>query len=149
MNPHGLWPWGFISYGHEAGLRLLGLLDGRDAEEPLELPAELRRALVPDRPRGRARVVPVVGHEPPGLVEPDSLEVLERRAGRHQLEVVVEGRKAHPGLLRHLLDAHWPGAVRVDLPQDPGDAGEVIVPAGQGTERPALFTPEHAVDDLA
>ncbi len=33
----------------------------------------------------------VVGHEPPRLVEPDPLEVLERRAGRHELEVMVEG----------------------------------------------------------
>src|SRR3954468_11266042 len=86
------------STGDEAGPRLLGLLGGGDAVEPLELPAELRRALVPDRPRGGARVVALVGHEPLRVVEPDALEVLERRAGRHELEVVVEGRDAHPGL---------------------------------------------------
>jgi hypothetical protein len=42
--------------------------EGSHAEEPFELPAELRWALVADRPRGGARVVPVVGHEPPRLV---------------------------------------------------------------------------------
>src|SRR3982751_4872133 len=86
---------GGASTGHKAGTRVLGLLDGRHAEEPLELPAELRRALVPDRPRGGARVVPIVGHEPPRLVEPNPLEVLERRAGRDQIEMVVEGGNAH------------------------------------------------------
>src|SRR4051794_8953645 len=64
-----------VSDGHETSPRLLGLLDRRHAEEPLELPAELRRALIPDRPRRGARVVAVVGHEPPCVVEPDSLEV--------------------------------------------------------------------------
>src|SRR5262249_31761224 len=43
------------STGHESSPRLLGLLEGRHAEEPLELPAKLRRALVPDRPRRGAR----------------------------------------------------------------------------------------------
>ena len=28
----------------------------------------------------------------------------------------------------------------VDVPHDPGDAGEVVVSAGQGTERPALLS---------
>ncbi len=51
---------------HESSPHLLGLLDGCDTEKPLELPAELRRALVADCPGGRARVVAIVGHEPPG-----------------------------------------------------------------------------------
>ena len=57
------------------------------------------------------------------LVEPDPLEVLERGAGRHELEVVVEGRDAHPGLPRQLLDAERPRVLGVDVPQDPGDSG--------------------------
>src|SRR4051794_31708453 len=80
-----------FSTGHEAGPHLLGVLGGGIAVEPLELPAELRRALVSDRPRGRARVVSLVGHEPLGVVEPDSLQVLERRARRHELEIMMEG----------------------------------------------------------
>src|SRR5579875_680794 len=70
--------FGEDSTGDKAGAHLLGLLDGRRAEEPLELPAELRRTGVPDRPRRRARVVAVVGHQPPRVVEPNPLEVLER-----------------------------------------------------------------------
>src|SRR3954466_2828613 len=85
-----------FSTGHEPGPRPLGLLHGRHAEEPLELPAELGGALVADRSRGRARVVAVKGHEGPGPVEPDAFDVLERRTGRHELEVVVEDRRAHP-----------------------------------------------------
>src|SRR3954447_13950614 len=84
------------STGHEPGPRPLGLLHGRHAEESLELPAELGGALVADRSRGRARVVAVESHEGPGPVEPDALDVLEWRAGRHELEVVVEDRRAHP-----------------------------------------------------
>src|SRR3954453_23541031 len=136
------------STGHEAGPRLLGVLDGGDAVEPLELPAELRWALVPDRPGGGARVVALVGHEPLGVVEPDSLEVLERRARRHELEVVVEGREAHTGLPRQIVDAVLPRVIGMDLPQDPGDAGEVVVPARQGPERAALLALEHAIDNL-
>ena len=51
---------------HEASPRVLDPPKGRHPEEPLELPAELRRALVANRPRGAAGVVPVVGHQPPG-----------------------------------------------------------------------------------
>src|SRR3954447_3949824 len=137
------------STGHEASPRLLGVLGGGDAVEPFELPAELRRALVPDRPRGGTRVVSLVSHEPLGVVEPDSLEILERRTRRHQLEVVVEGREAHPGLPRQLLDAELPRIIGVDLPQNPGDAGEVVTTARQGSECPALLTLEHAIDDFA
>src|SRR3954447_21733082 len=137
------------STGHEASPRLLGVLGGGDAVEPLELSAELRRALVPDRPRGGTRVVSLVGHEPLGVVEPDSLEILERRTSRHQLEVVVEGREAHPGLLRQLLDAELTRVIGVDLPQDTGDAGKMVVPARQGTQGPALLALEHAIDDFA
>src|SRR5271166_2251304 len=93
--------------GHEASPRVLGLPEGRHAEEPFELPAELRWALVADRPRGGARVVPVVGHEPPRLVEPDSLEVLQGGAGRHELEVVMEGRHAHARPLRRSALRTW------------------------------------------
>jgi hypothetical protein len=53
------------------------LLNRRHAEEPLVLPAELRRALVTDRSRDGAWVMAVVGHEPLGPIEPDSLEELE------------------------------------------------------------------------
>src|SRR5947209_14292108 len=135
--------------GHEAGPRLLGLLSGGGAVEPLELPAELRRALIPDRPRRGARVVALVGHEPLRVVEPDALEVLERRARRHELEVVVEGRDAHPGLPRQLLDAERPRVIGVDVPEHTGDAGEVLIPTRQGAQGPALLAPEHAIDDLA
>jgi hypothetical protein len=127
------------STGDETSPRLFGLLDGRHAEEPLELAAELRRALVPDCPRGGARVVPVVGHEPSGPVEPDSLKVLERGAGRHELEVVMEGRDAHARPLRHALNSKRLRPLGVDLLQDPSNSGEVLVPAGQGTKGPALL----------
>src|SRR4051794_3243655 len=144
--------WGVLwraSTGHEAGPRVLGLLDGRHAEEPLELPTELRRALVPDRPRGGARVVAVVGHEPLCVVEPDSLQVLERRGGSHELEVVIKGRDAHARSLSHVFSTERLRVIGMDLLQNSNDAGEVVVPAGQGTEGPSLFTAEHAVDDLA
>jgi len=38
-----------------------------------------------------------------GVVEPDSLEVLKRRARGHKLEVVVEGRKLIPAFLANPL----------------------------------------------
>jgi hypothetical protein len=134
---------------HEASPRVLGLPEGRHAEEPFELPAELRWALVADRPRGGARIVPVVGHEPPRLVEPDPLEVLQGGAGRHELEVVMEGRHAHARPLRHVLSAERLRVLGVEVFQDPSDSAEVRVPAGQGTERPALLAAQHAIDDFA
>src|SRR3954451_3030498 len=108
------------------GARLLDLLEWRHAEEPLELPAELGRTLVADGSRRRARVVAVEGHERPGPVESDALDVLKRGTGRHELEVVVEDRHAHPRPPRELLDVERLRVLRVDVPQDPGDAREVI-----------------------
>jgi hypothetical protein len=119
--------------------RLLGLLNGRHAEEPLELPAELRRPLVTDSSRGGACVIAVAGYEPLGPVEPDSLAVLERRAGRHEFEMVVEGRDAHARPVGQFLDAEQSCMLDVDVLHDSGDAGEVVVPTGQGTERPSFI----------
>ena len=39
--------------------------------------------------------------------------------------------------------------IGVDVLQDPGNPREVVISAGQGTERPALFAAEHAIDDFA
>jgi hypothetical protein len=64
--------------GDEAGAGLLGFGDGGQAEEALELAAELGRDFVAEGNRGGAGVVAVVGHETLGTVETDSLEVLER-----------------------------------------------------------------------
>jgi hypothetical protein len=67
-----------------------------------------------------------------------------RRAGRHELEVVVEGRNAHPGHPRQRLDAK---RLRV-FGQDAGNSGEVVVPAGQGAQGPALLDGmEHVTDE--
>jgi hypothetical protein len=65
------------------------------------------------------------------------------------MEMAVEGRDAHPGLPRQLLDAERLRFLGVDLAQDRSDAGEVVVAAGQGVERPALLAAEDGVDDLA
>src|SRR6516165_1696406 len=142
-------PDGGASTGHEASPRLLGLLDRRHAEEPLELPAELRRALVPDRPRYGARIVAVVGHQLPRMVGPDSLEILKRRPARHELEVMVEGCDAHARPPGHLLGTERPCVLAVDVPQDPSDAGEVDVPTSQRTQGSALLSLEHPIDDFA
>jgi hypothetical protein len=97
----------------------------------------------------------VLGHavsHAPARIDPPapvSLEVLERRAARYQLEVMVEGCDTHASPLGHLVGAERPGVLGVDVLQDPGDAGEVVIPSGQGTQRVALLTAKHAIDDFS
>ena len=89
------------------------------------------------------------GHEPAGLVESNPLEVLARRAGRHQLEVVMEGRHAHARPLRQVLRTERLGVLGMEVLQDPSYSAEVLVPVVQGPERPALLAAQDPIDDFA
>ncbi len=70
--------------------------------------------------------------EPPGMIEADSLEILKRRATGHELEVMMKCGNTHSCLSGQILGSERPGVVGVDLFQDPGDPGKVVIPAGQG-----------------
>src|SRR4051812_30943459 len=83
----------------------------RRAEHPPVFPAELGRALVPDPERRLASVEPFPRHQPPRLLEPEPLLVLERAQGRYALEVEVERRWAHPHVLCERFDPERLGEV--------------------------------------
>jgi hypothetical protein len=54
----------------------LDIASRRSTEQSTVLSAELRRALVADPETGSRRVEPVAEHEPPGLLKPQALLVL-------------------------------------------------------------------------
>src|SRR5216117_3498589 len=76
----------------------LDVAQGRLAEEPLVLPAEVRRIAV-THPVSGGRGVDIAGEkQPPGLLQPELLLKLQRAHRGDRLEVVVEARNAHPEL---------------------------------------------------
>jgi len=67
---------------------------------------------------------------------------------RDEAESMVSNIDPEPGLSRQLFDAERIRVLGVDVLQDPGNPGEVLVPTSQGTQGPALLALEHAIDDF-
>jgi hypothetical protein len=126
---------GQISHRLSVELERVHILTWRGAERPPVLPAELGRALVPDSNRCMGCVEPLAQHQPPGLVEAQSLLVLERTYRRDALEVEVKRRRAHSHMLRERID---PERVREVVIQ-PADRSRDAL--GRGTGRDDLAQP--------
>src|SRR6266545_5690425 len=111
--------------GNAAGLTRSQPLDvahGRLTEEPLVLPAELRRIVVAD-PVSSGRGVEVAGNEEsPGLLQPQLLLELQRAHRGDRLEVVVQPGSTHSELSGETGDAERLVVALADQLDDPGDS---------------------------
>src|SRR6266699_2128763 len=104
------------------------------AEQTLELAAELRRALVADLRCGRAGISTFMHHQHACLVQPDVLEVLQRRRRGHRLKVRVKCRKTHPGVAGERANVECAGVFSVNAIEDAADLAEMSVGCSQGPQ---------------
>src|SRR5689334_17229123 len=94
---------------------------GRSTEHPAVLSTKLRGAFVPDPEGCFSSLQTLAQHQPPGLLKAEPLLVLEWAQPRHPLEVEVEGRWAHPDVLRQPHDAQPLGEMVPEPPDGPCD----------------------------
>jgi hypothetical protein len=119
------------------------------AEHPPVLSAEVGWALVPDAKRRLGRVEALAEHQLAGLLETQTLLVLERTHSRHAFEVQVKRRRTHLHPLCKKLNPEWVRVVifqPADCRRDPlgGSAGRCNL-----AQPTPLWTGENAVRDLA
>ncbi len=99
----------------------------RQSEQPLELPVELRSALIPCRVTGSRSGHALAHHQQTCLMQTRGLQVLHGRSARYSFEMAVKGRRTHAGLICKLRHSQRLRICRVQVLQCLADAAEVAL----------------------